>query len=450
MPEPAHGGSLRLRLTAAFVGTAIAAVAVLALLIVFTTRSETGTLSAQARAQVADQVTRVLADAYGRAGSWSTADTSGAVVVARGADASLILTGSGGRRILGPNGSGPGRGSGGARGGDAALVTRAIVVAGKRVGTVELRFRNRLAQADAALRRHLDTAVLIGSLIAIAIALIGAALVARVVTRPLRRLIAAARGVRSGELSARSTAADAPGELGELSAAFDQMAQTLQEEYESRRRLVSTLAHEFRTPIAILQGNLEEMVDQVVEPTPERLGSLHEEVIRLGTLVSDLDALAYAGAPMSALEMTAFDLSTLVVTQLDALAPQLAAKGLRLERALSEASVRGDRARIGQVVANLLSNAVKFTPEGGTITVRTEAVAGGGQLSVSDSGPGIPESERERVFQWFWRGSAAHSVSGRGIGLAVAATIVHAHHGEISVASADGGGARFSVTLPAG
>ena len=299
------------------------------------------------------------------------------------------------------------------------------------------------------LRDKLFGAVLLGSALAVAIALLGAALVARTVTAPLHRVVAAARRLQAGDLGARAEAHDAPGELGELSRAFDGMAHTLERERSSRRRMISDLAHEVRTPIAILQGNLEELVDEVAQPTPKRLSSLHEEVLRLGALVEDLDALAHADVPVAVIDRAPVELAALTRAQIEALRPHLDAKALQLDERLARATVVGDRTRLGQLVANLLSNAVKFTPAGGRIEVVIDASDGSVRLSVADSGPGIPVEERHRVFERFWRGSSARGISGRGIGLAVAAEIVRAHGGEIEVGDADGGGARFVVTLPA-
>ena len=347
------------------------------------------------------------------------------------------MQGAGGRF-----GAGTGHGAG------PIVVTRPVTVAGRRVGTAELHFRRSLSAAQSLLRSRLLGAVALGCAIAVAIALLGAGVVSRAITGPLQRLAGAARRLAAGDLAARSGAAGAPGELGQLSRTFDVMAEALDREREARRRQVSELAHEVRTPIAVLQGNLEELVDGMAQATPQRLASLHEEVVRLGALVQDLDALAYADQPLTGLERRPVALDELARAQLDALTPRLEAKGLGVTQQLSPAIVRGDPARLGQVLANLLSNAVKFTPEGGRITVVVDTVDGAARLSVSDSGPGIPGEEREHVFERFWRGSAGREVSGRGIGLAVAADITRAHGGRIALEGSDEGGARFVVTLP--
>lgn len=445
MTDGPRRGSLSMRLALAFVAVALAAVAALAVVIVLTTRSETSRLSAGDRARTAQEAARVLADAYRRAGTWASADLTGARLVASAADAGLVVRDASGIAVQGAGGRfgrGPGHGA-------APTVTaRPITVAGQRVGTAELHFRQSLSAGQSLLRSRLFDAVLLGCGIAVAIALLGAGLVSRAITGPLRRLASATRRLASGDVAARSEAASAPGELGELARTFDAMAGALDRERESRRRQVSELAHEVRTPIAVLQGNLEELVDGMAQATPQRLASLHEEVVRLGALVQDLDALAHADQPLTGLERSPVALDELARAQLDALSPRLQAKGLVVRQQLSPVTVPGDPARLGQVLANLLSNAVKFTPEGGQITVAVDTVDGHGRLSVSDSGPGVPDDERERVFERFWRGSAGRGVSGRGIGLAVAADITRAHGGRVVVEGSDEGGARFVVTLP--
>ena len=474
MAESRHSGSLRGRLALAFVAVAVAAVAALAVVIVLTTRSETGRLSASDRARTTSEAARVLADAYSRAGSWANADLTAAQVVAQDADAVLVVRSADGRGVIagrdvaaggrangaggrgngaGGRGNGAGgRGNGaGGRGNGAGpiVVSHAVEVGGRQVGIAELRFRGSLTRAQSVLRDRLFGAVLLGSAIAVSIALLGAALVTRAIAIPLRRLAAAARRLQAGELAARAGAQAAPGELGQLSRAFDGMADTLDSEREARRRLVSDLAHEVRTPIAILQGNLEELVDEIAQATPQRLASLHEEVLRLGALVEDLDALAHADAPVAVIDREPVELEALARAQVEALRPRLDAKALTLEQQFSPVTVLGDRARLGQVLANLLSNAMKFTPEGGQNKVLVDTADATARISVADSGPGIPADEQGRVLERFWRGSAARGTSGRGIGLAVAADIIRAHGGQIEVGKADAGGARFVVTLPA-
>ena len=185
------------------------------------------------------------------------------------------------------------------------------------MGTAELRFPTALSAGQQRLRDHLVTATLVGSLVAVAIALAAAALVGRRVTAPLRRVTATARRLRSGELDARAGEARAPAELGELARAFDAMADSLEREDAARRELVSDLSHEVRTPLTVLRGNLEELIDGIAEPTPARLGSLHEEVLRLDALVEQLDALRRAGAPIVSERLEPVDLAALAAAEVE-------------------------------------------------------------------------------------------------------------------------------------
>jgi two-component system sensor histidine kinase BaeS len=440
MPERA---SLASRLAAAFVAVAVIAVATLALVTLLTTRSETSRLSDQQRATVAQRAAAALAQAYAAAGSWDGADTTAAVSAAARDEAVLVVLDADGNVILAP---GRGR-SGGPHAGGAARVSAPVMSAGRRVGTAQLRFPGGLGVAEQRLRDALSGAVLVGSAIAVAIALLAAVLVWRRLATPLRRLTDAARGLRAGDLSTRAGESRAPGELGELAAAFDAMAGTLEREDEARRRLVADLSHEVRTPLAVLRGNLEELVDGIEEPTPARLASLHEEVLRLESLVEQLDVLRRAGAPVLEMDAAELDLAEIAAAQLEALKPQFAAKGLHVHSRLATARTRGDRAKLGQVIANLLSNALKFAPENGHVDVTVGEKDGAVRLQVSDDGPGVPAAERTRVFERFWRGSASTRVAGRGVGLAVVHEIVSAHGGSVAVDSGTLGGARFTVSL---
>ena len=446
MPERGTRASLATRLAAAFVAVAVIAVATLALVMLVTTRSETRRLSDQDRHALAARAAAALARAYAAAGSWSTADTSPAVALAERDQAVLVVRDAQGTVVAGP-GRGPGAGLHG--GSHQSRVTAPVNVEDRRVGTAELRFPTSLGAAEQRLRDALAGAALLGSAIAVAIALLAAGLVWGRLSAPMRRLTAAARRLRSGDLGARAGGAQAPGELGELADAFDRMAASLEREDEARRRLVTDLSHEVRTPLAILRGNLEELIDGIEQPTPARLGSLYEEILRLESLVVQLDALTRAGTPVLAIDCAPFDLAELTAAEVEAFNPRFAAKGLRVHTHLAAARLRGDRAKLGQVIANLLSNALKFAPEGGRVDVAVGTRDRTVELAVSDDGPGIPAGERERVFDRFWRGSAAAGVAGRGIGLAVVDEIVRAHGGSVTVGTGRQGGARFTVSLPA-
>ena len=200
--------------------------------------------------------------------------------------------------------------------------------------------------------------------------------------------------------------------------------------------------------MTVLQGSLEELVDRVAEPTPARLASLHDEVLRLRRSVEDLEALSAAEAAQLTLVRQPADLAAIIADAVAALRSQLQAAGLSVASDLERAVVVADRARLDQVTRNLLTNALKFTPAGGQVMVTVAADGSWATLTVSDTGPGIPHEERAHVFERFWRGRNAAGVGGSGVGLAVVAELVRAHDGEVEVQAGAGGGATFVVRLP--
>lgn len=297
-------------------------------------------------------------------------------------------------------------------------------------------------------RDALARSVAAGAGLAVLVAVAVAVIVSRRVTRPVVALTAVARRLGAGERDARVGLTDAPGELGELSATFDEMAEALHREDELRRNLVADVAHELRTPVTILRASCEEMVDGLAAPTPERLVSLHDEVLRLGRVVEDLGGLAEAEAAGLRLERAPVDLADVAAGATDLLRPRFDEAGLRLDADLEPVVVNGDAARLHQIVTNLLTNALKFTPEDGTVTVRTGPTGSLARLEVSDTGPGIDAAELPHVFERFWRGRAGHGHQGSGIGLAVVAELAKAHGGRAEVDSRPAEGTSFRVLLP--
>jgi two-component system sensor histidine kinase BaeS len=347
----------------------------------------------------------------------------------------------------------------GARGGVAAAASDAlgerrtvevpIVVDGRTVGTVTVAYpSDALPGPERDLETSLRWSILVASAVAIVAALGVALLIARRLDRPISRLIRAARRLGTGDLTARVGSHGAPGEVGELAVTFDQMADALAREDEVRRVLVSDVAHELRTPVTILQASLEELVEGAVEPETDRLSSLHDEVLRLARILQDLESLAAAQAAGLEMNVAPVDLARVTGTAIDRLRTSFATAEVEPYADLEPATVLGDADRLDQVVTNLLTNAVKFTPPGGDVRVRVAALNGDARLEVEDSGSGIPEEELPHVFERFWRGRAGRSKSGSGVGLAVVAELVRAHHGRVEVSNTPGKGASFRVILP--
>lgn len=304
---------------------------------------------------------------------------------------------------------------------------------------------------------------------ALAAAGIAAAATVRIALRPLRRVAATATRVaqlplHSGEVALHErvpeTEADPRTEAGQVGAALNRMlghvgsALTARQESETRvRQFVADASHELRTPLASIRGYAELTRRGAEETGPETrhaLGRIESEARRMTDLVEDLLLLARldAGRPLSSTDV---DLSPLVV---DAVSDARAAgpdHTWRLDLPDAPACVRGDPARLQQVLVNLLANARTHTPPGTTVTAR---VRGGGAcavLEVEDDGPGIPPDLLPHVFERFARGDASRSRAGggTGLGLAIVRAVVDAHGGTVSARSGPGGGTVFTVRLPA-
>ena len=239
-----------------------------------------------------------------------------------------------------------------------------------------------------------------------------------------------------------------PGELVELAGAFNSMAASLERHEQLRREMVADVAHELRTPVAILQAETEALVDGMSIPTPEALVSLHDESLRLGRMVQDLQTLASADAAGLSLERSEVDLAAVAARAADSLEDAVLFRRGPVGAPPLPAKVWADPSRLRQVVANLLANAAKFTPSGGTVSLVVDSDLRRARLEVADNGPGVPEDERERVFERFFRGSLGRRAGGSGIGLAVVKDLVEAHGGEVHLESPPVGGSRFVVLIP--
>jgi two-component system, OmpR family, sensor histidine kinase BaeS len=447
MAEAKRGGArsdaLGLRLALAFLGVALAAVALLAGLAAAFTAADVANLATRQRSDLTSAIAVAAGAAWNRTDSWSGANLAPVVDLAARTGADMEITDQAGRPTAVSRGFREHAAS--------PQVSRPVVVRGQQVGQAVVRFPDSgLGAADEALRTALWRAIAGAAGLAALLALLTGLIVARRITRPVERLIAVTRAMGRGDRAARVGPIPAPGEIGELATAFDLMANTLDRQEQLRRDLVADVAHELRTPIAVLQAGHEALLDGVTEPTPAQLASLRDEVLRLARMVGDLQTLAAAEAAALRLTMSRQDLAAIAASAADSLAARFEAAGIALERRLTPVEVLADPGRLHQVITNLLTNALKFTPAGGRVTVQAGPAGTDAVLQVSDTGPGIPAEELPRIFDRFWRGRGAAHVSGSGIGLAVAAELARAHGGRLAARSEPGHGAQLTLTLPRG
>jgi len=346
-----------------------------------------------------------------------------------------------------------------------------IVVDGQRVGTVLVgsMIEPILNPLDQDFLHSVNLSVLLSALAVGIVALVVGSLLFRQITAPLGVLSAAAEAIAAGDLS-RTVEVSSNDEIGRLGRSFNAMARGLAQAETLRRNMVADIAHELRTPLAVIQGNLEALLDGVFDLTLDNVASIHEETMLLSRLVADLRDLALAEAGQLKLDRERADLTALATRVVDSFQTQALEKGVTLTTELApdgstEAStvssaeplaevlppMEVDVQRISQVLFNLLSNALQYTPTGGTITVRAERVGGQVQVAVADTGEGISPEDLPYVFERFYRAdkSRARASGGSGLGLAIAKQIVEAHGGRIWAKSWVGVGSTFVFTLPA-
>jgi signal transduction histidine kinase len=233
------------------------------------------------------------------------------------------------------------------------------------------------------------------------------------------------------------------------------MAGDLAEVDRMRKDLVATVSHELRTPISALQAVLENMIDGVEEPDPVTLQTMLLQVERLGRLVTQLLDLSRLESGAIPLDVRPFEVGTVLkqaAAEFNLSTQGSSDKHVLLEVSLPSAGLTatGDAERVHQVVANLLDNAVRHSPEGGVVGLSAAVDNGVVLIEVRDEGPGIPEGERERIFERFYRpdGSRASAGGGSGLGLAIARWIVDMHGGEIKAENIVPNGCRMVVRLP--
>ena len=308
------------------------------------------------------------------------------------------------------------------------------------LGTRELLFESRFRNA---IWTGTGLAALFGVLLTLVLA--------RRMVRPIADLTSAARVIARG-----GTPPPVPvrgqDEVAELGRAFNRMAQRLAADEEQRRRLFAGVAHELRTPLSVIQGTLEGVLDRVIEPTPERIATLHSQTLLLARLITDLRDLSLAQAGQLRLNLQSIDAGRVVRETLEAVSPLAEERGVALRTDVPQrlARIDADPDRVRQIVQNLVENAVQFTPRGGEVRVAMGEDDDSVRLQVSDTGVGIAEADLPHIFRHFYRAdqSRARSSGGTGLGLAIVKSLVEAHGGRVTVDSAVGSGSTFTVTFP--
>ena len=291
--------------------------------------------------------------------------------------------------------------------------------------------------------------------IAAFLALLLGILFAARITKPLANLAQATRSVMSGKVFI-PLSENGDDEIADLSRSFNEMTSEIRRLDEAKKQVIADSAHELRTPVTLIRGMVEGMIDGVYPLDIATLKSVHEETLRLSRLIDTLRELEVIESGELKLDRTSVNLHEMTVKAMTLFSPSADEKSISLvleQCGTGSYEVQGDQLRLDEVLYNIISNAMKYTPNGGTVVIRelndNEILVG---FSVGDSGPGIAIAERSRVFERFYRidKSRSSESGGRGLGLAIASEIVKAHKGSIEIGTSAFGGADFTVLFPRG
>ncbi len=311
-----------------------------------------------------------------------------------------------------------------------------------------------LNTAEQAFLDQLRSTLIVAALIAGGVGILLGLVISHTLANPLAHVAQTARAFAARDWNRRALVGG-PSEVADVARAFNEMTDGLQQAEVQRRNLMADIAHDLRTPLTVMQGTLQALLDGVYPLDSAEVASLYDETRLLGRLVDDIRELALADAGQLSLKLQSVDPDRVIRTTAANLA--LAADAQNVEIGLDIASdlpnIRADADRLAQVLRNLLTNALRHAAGSRvTITGRLQSPSAGNRrtvyIAVSDTGEGIPTDDLPHVFDRFYRGDKSRSRGGSGLGLAIAKTWIEAMHGELAVESNPGYGSRFWFTLP--
>jgi two-component system, OmpR family, sensor kinase len=332
------------------------------------------------------------------------------------------------------------------------VLTWPVVDSGRVVAVI------RVGNSEMTLRKTLSSLMLVmAGLFPLVLALAGGGgwFFAHRALIPVDRMTQAARRIGAGQLSARIEVSGSRDELDRLAETLNSMLGRLESAFTEMRQFTADASHELQTPLTILRGEMEIALRSKRSEAEyvDVMKSALEEIERISLLVEGLLLLARSDAGVLRIDKKPVSLPILAEDVIDRLSPFAEARGILLRLGeIESAEVEGDPVHLGRLFFNLIDNAIKYTPSGGTVKISIREDGGEAFFSVADTGMGIPEEEREKVFQRFYRSPEARSGAqgGSGLGLAIVKSIAEAHGGIVSVESGPEQGSLFTVRLPLG
>ncbi|MEI6262598.1 MAG: ATP-binding protein [Deltaproteobacteria bacterium] len=328
-----------------------------------------------------------------------------------------------------------------------------IAVNGETVGWLGLRNEDSLSDPlDIAFLKQQSRIFYIVGAIALVLAAVVAFLLSRHLLAPVQQLINGARSLTSRKFDTRINV-NSSDELGQLAVDFNLMAQTLEQYEQLRQQWISDIAHELRTPLSILRGEIEALQDGIREASSHRLESLHDEVVHISKIVNNLHDLSLAESAALRIKREPVNLALAVRTCLNKFQGMFNRRGIVIVDELGDTetiTIHGDKDRLMQVFSNLLENTLRYTDSPGCLTVRNICATSSVLLLFADTKPTVPTEALNRLFDRLYRvdQSRSRAHGGSGLGLSICKTIIEAHDGTITAQHAATGGLQIEIMLP--
>ena len=317
-----------------------------------------------------------------------------------------------------------------------------LFLAGKEIGSLEVRFLK--PRKESIFIARSNTFLLISLLIVGVAAILLSVLFSKKLTNPIKNLDSATEAIMEGNLK-RRVAVLGNDEIGRLSETFNKMAQKLELQESLRRKLISNVAHELRTPLGAMRSEMEGIMDNIVPLDKKQVQSLYEETGRLKHILEGIEDLAQAEASTMSMEKQSIELKPFLTHIVERFSSLSQDKGVSIELECADTiMINADPEKLSQVVINLLSNALKATETGGYVRVKAGRSASEIFMEVKDTGIGIKQEALPFIFERFYKVSEG----GLGLGLTIVRELVEAHGGRIEVKSEFGKGSAFTVFIP--
>lgn len=328
--------------------------------------------------------------------------------------------------------------------------TYPLVVDGQIYGSVVLGFYGPFyyEAIDIAFIELINNIFILVAIIFLLIAILFGYIMSSRIAKPIQSITSKTNDIAKGQYTDKINISTTTKEIDSLISSVNNLAASLESQKHLKKRMASDYAHEFRTPLATIQSNLEGIIDGIFEPSEERLESLRQEILRLSRMVSQIDKIAEIEVEKPILNIENFDLQPLLHHVALAFENESKSKNINIKLKTGPCFVNGDKDKINQVIVNLISNAIKYTNYG-EILISLSSTSKECIITIKDTGVGISDKDLPYIFDYLYRvdTSRTRDTGGTGIGLSVVKSIVRAHDGEITVNSRLNQGSEFIIKL---